>query len=110
MLVDTPLQLPYVADYCHHVYYSYATITPDEEERKNLLLFLAEHDIGSFAMYPIMVPMQGAYDFLGYQDKDFPVGASYANRVLNLPCFETLREDEAVKTAETILAYYDQAG
>jgi len=110
MLADTPLQLPYVADYCHHVYYSYATITPSEEERKNLLLFLAEHDIGGFAMYPIMVPMQGAYDFLGYRDEDFPVGASYANRVLNLPCFETLREDEAVKTAETILAYYDQAG
>ena len=110
MLADTPLQLPHVADYCHHVYYSYATITPNEGERKNLLIFLAEHDIGAFAMYPIMVPMQGAYDFLGYKDSDFPIGASYANRVLNLPMFETFREDEAVKVAETILAYYDRAG
>jgi len=108
MLADTPLQLPHVAEYAHHVYYSYATITPDEEERKNLLLHLAENDIGGFAMYPILVPLQGAYDDLGYSEADFPIGASYANRVLNLPMFETLREDEAVTTAEAILAYYDR--
>ena len=109
MLKDTPLQLPYVADYCHHVYYSYATITPNEEERKNLLIHLADHDIGAFAMYPILVPMQGAYEHLEYSEDDFPVGASYANRVLNLPMFETLHEDEACQTAEAILAYYDRA-
>jgi len=109
MLADTPLQLPYVADYCRHVYYSYATITPNEEERKNLLLFLADRDIGAFAMYPILVPLQGAYEDLGYSEKDFPIGATYATRVFNLPMFETLREDEAVTTAEAILAYYDRA-
>ena len=108
MLADTPLQLPYVADYAHHVYYSYATITPSEEERKNLLIHLSDNDIGGFAMYPILVPLQGAYEDLGYSEADFPIGASYANRVLNLPMFETLREDEAVTTAEAILAYYDR--
>ena len=108
MLKDTPLQLPYVADYCHHVYYSYATITPDEEERKKLLMFMNEHEIGAFAMYPIMVPMQGAYEDLNYKLSDFPVGSEYANRVFNLPMFETLREDEAREVARTILAYYDQ--
>ena len=109
MLKDTPLQLPEVADYCHHVYYSYATITKDEQERKELLVHLANHDIGGFAMYPILVPMQGAYEDYGYKESDYPVGASYANRVLNLPMFETLQEDEARKTAEAILAFYDRA-
>ncbi len=109
MLKDTPLQLPYVADYCHHVYYSYATVTPSAEERKNLLVYLANHDIGGFAMYPILVPMQGAYEFLGYKNEDFPVGAPFADRVLNLPIFETFHEDEAVETAKVILAYYDRA-
>ena len=108
MLKDTPLQLPHVADYCHHVYYSYATITPDEEERRKLLMFLADHEIGAFAMYPILVPLQGAYENLNYSEADFPVGAPYANRVLNLPIFETLREDEAREVAQAVLAYYDQ--
>jgi dTDP-4-amino-4,6-dideoxygalactose transaminase len=109
MLKDTPLQLPYVADYCHHVYYSYATVAPSVEERKNLLVYLANHDIGGFAMYPILVPMQGAYEFLGYKNEDFPVGAPFADCVLNLPIFETFHEDEAVETARAILAYYDRA-
>ena len=108
MLKDTPLQLPYVADYCHHVYYSYATITPSEEERMKMLQYMNDHEIGAFAMYPIMVPMQLAYEDLGYQASDFPVGSEYANRVFNLPMFETLREDEAREVAKTILAYYDQ--
>ncbi len=108
MLRDTPLQLPHVADYCHHVYYSYATITPSEEERMKLLMFLADHEIGAFAMYPILVPLQGAYEDLGYSEADFPVGAPYAHRVLNLPMFETLREDEAREAAQAVLAYYDR--
>jgi len=108
MLKDTPLQLPYVADYCHHVYYSYATMAPNEEERKNLLIYLADHEIGAFAMYPILVPLQRAYEDLGYSEADFPLGAPYARRVLNLPMFETLREDEAREVAQAILAYYDR--
>jgi len=109
MLADTPLQLPYVADYARHVYYSYATIAPSEEERKQLLLYMANHDVGAFAMYPIMVPMQGAYEHLDYKESDFPVGGPYARRVFNLPCFETLREDEAEKIAQTVLGFYDRA-
>jgi dTDP-4-amino-4,6-dideoxygalactose transaminase len=109
MLKDTPLQLPQVADYCHHVYYSYATVAPSEEERKNLLIHLANHDIGGFAMYPILVPMQGAYEFLGYKEEDFPIGAPFVRRVLNLPIFENFRDDEAIETAKAILAYYDRA-
>jgi dTDP-4-amino-4,6-dideoxygalactose transaminase len=108
-LKDTPLTLPHVADYAHHVYYSYATLAPSEDERRELMLFLADRGIGTFAMYPTLVPLQGAYAHLGYHEEDFPVSAPYARRVLNLPMFETLREDEVRKTAEAILAFYDRA-
>jgi dTDP-4-amino-4,6-dideoxygalactose transaminase len=108
MLAGTPLKLPYVADYAHHVYYSYVTLAPSEAERQVLMIYLAEHGVGSFAMYPILVPMQGAYASLGYREEDFPVSGPYARRVLNLPLFETLREDEVRRVCETILAYYDR--
>jgi dTDP-4-amino-4,6-dideoxygalactose transaminase len=36
------------------------------------------------------------------------VSAGYARRVVNLPMFETLREDEVIRTAEAILAFYDR--
>jgi dTDP-4-amino-4,6-dideoxygalactose transaminase len=109
LLAGTPLKLPYVADYAHHVYYSYATLAPSEAQRQALMIYLAERGVGSFAMYPILVPLQGAYTSLGYREEDFPVSGPYARRVLNLPLFETLREDEARRVCETILAFYDQA-
>ncbi len=109
ILAETPLTLPHVADYAHHVYYSYATLAPSEAERRELMRYLYERGIGTFAMYPTLVPLQGAYAHLGYTEADFPVSAPYARRVLNLPMFETLREDEVRQVAEAILAFYDRA-
>jgi dTDP-4-amino-4,6-dideoxygalactose transaminase len=108
MLAETPLTLPFVAEYAHHVYYSYAVLARSEEERLELMTFLADRDIGTFAMYPDLVPLQPAYLELGCSAADFPVSAGYARRVVNLPMFETLREDEVIRTAEAILAFYDR--
>jgi dTDP-4-amino-4,6-dideoxygalactose transaminase len=109
MLADTPLTLPYVADYARHVYYSYATLAPSEAERLELMSFMAEHGIGTFAMYPILVPLQKAYAELGYKEADFPISGPYARRLLNLPVNEMLREDEVRRVAEAVLAFYDRA-
>ncbi len=106
VLAGTPLILPHVADYAHHVYYSYATLAPSEAERSELMRFLAGRGIGTFAMYPTLVPLQRAYEPLGCREEDFPVSAPYARRVLNLPLFETLRADEVERTAEAILDFY----
>ncbi len=108
-LKETPLTLPHVADYAHHVYYSYATLAPSEAERLQLMTHLADRGIGSFAMYPTLVPLQGAYAHLGLTEADFPISAPVARRVLNLPMFETLREDEVRRVAEAVLAFYDRA-
>jgi dTDP-4-amino-4,6-dideoxygalactose transaminase len=109
LLKGTPLQLPFVADYAHHVYYSYAPIVPSERERLELMSYLADRGVGTFAMYPTLVPLQGAYTGLGYSEADFPVSAPYARRVLNLPIFETLREDEVRRVCEAVLGFYDRA-
>jgi dTDP-4-amino-4,6-dideoxygalactose transaminase len=108
LLAGTPLQLPYVAEYAHHVYYSYAPIVPGEQERLDLMTHLADRGIGTFAMYPTLVPLQGAYAHLGYREADFPVSAPYARRVINLPIFETLREDEVRRVCEAVLSFYDR--
>jgi len=108
MLANIPLKLPYVAGDVYHVYYSYATLAPSEDERRKLMLHLYERGIGSFAMYPTLVPLQRAYAHLGYCASDFPVSAPYADRVLNLQMFETLREDEVRRTCEAILAFYEK--
>lgn len=107
ILAAAPVVRPYVAPYAYHVYYSYAILV-EAEERDDLMNFLADHDVGSFAMYPTPVPLLPCYAHLGYTAEDFPIAASYANRVVNLPMFPHLREDEVRTAAETVVAFYQQ--
>lgn len=109
VLAGTPLRLPCAVDDVRHVYYSYAALAPSEAERLALMAFLADRGVGSFAMYPALVPLQKAYAHLGHREEDFPISAPYARRVINLPMFETLREDEVRRAAEAVLAFYDRA-
>jgi dTDP-4-amino-4,6-dideoxygalactose transaminase len=105
MLADAPVARPYVAPYAHHVYYSYAILV-EKEERDSLMSFLADRDVGSFAMYPTPVPMLGAYAHLGYKPEDIPVSAEYADRYVNLPMFPQLREDEVRAAGQAVVDFY----
>jgi dTDP-4-amino-4,6-dideoxygalactose transaminase len=105
ILADAPVVRPYVAPYAYHVYYSYAILVR-KEERDALMSFLADRDVGSFAMYPTPVPMLGAYADMGYTPADIPVAAEYADRVVNLPMFPQLREDEVRTAAQAVIDFY----
>ena len=105
ILEKTPVVRPYVAPYARHVYYSYAILVK-AEERNDLMNFLADREVGSFAMYPTPVPMLGCYQHLGYKAQDIPVAAEYAERVVNLPVFPHLREDEVCAAAQAVVDFY----
>ncbi|HEC23311.1 MAG TPA: DegT/DnrJ/EryC1/StrS family aminotransferase [Chloroflexi bacterium] len=107
ILAEAPVVRPYVAPYAYHVYYSYAILV-EADERDDLMNFLADHDVGSFAMYPTPVPLLPCYADLGYRPEDIPIAASYADRVVNLPMFPHLREDEVRTAAETVCEFYRQ--
>jgi len=65
--------------------------------------FLADRDVGSFAMYPTPVPLLPCYADLAYKPEDIPVAAEYADRVVNLPIFPHLREDEVLTAAQAVV-------
>jgi len=108
LLADTPAVLPSEADYAYHVYYSYAILV-DEAERDDLIGFLADREVSSFAMYPTPVPLLPCYEFLGYGEDNIPISASNARRVVNLPLFPHLREDEVRRVARAVCAFYERA-
>jgi dTDP-4-amino-4,6-dideoxygalactose transaminase len=105
MLTGTPITLPFVAPEAHHVYYSYAILVK-KEERDDLMSFLADRDVGSFAMYPTPVPLLPCYTDLSYIPQDIPIAAENANRVVNLPLFPQLREDEVRTAAQAVVDFY----
>jgi dTDP-4-amino-4,6-dideoxygalactose transaminase len=109
ILAETPVVRPYVAPEVHHVYYSYAILVK-KEERDNLMDFLADRDVGSFAMYPTPVPLLPCYAELGYRPEGIPISADYADRVVNLPMFPQLREEEVRIAAQAVVDFYKVKG
>jgi dTDP-4-amino-4,6-dideoxygalactose transaminase len=105
MLADAPVVRPYVLPEAHHVYYSYAILV-EKEARDDLMNFLADRDVGSFAMYPTPVPLLPCYADLGYKAEDIPTAAENAERVVNLPMFPQLREDEVCTAGQAVVDFY----
>jgi dTDP-4-amino-4,6-dideoxygalactose transaminase len=103
LLADLPVILPAESEFAKHVYYMY---TIRCQERDALRDWLAERGIGTQLIYGIPVPLQRAYQHLGYKEEDIPVAAQYAKELLCLPMFPELREEEVCAVAEAIRKFF----
>ncbi len=82
---------PVVRSASRHVYHVYAV---QVENRDNHWEGLAARGIHTNIHYPIPVHLQKAYSNLGYQTGDFPVSESLAKKVLSLPLYPEMNEDQ----------------
>lgn len=93
--VKTPLEM----EYAKHVYHLYVI---EIEKREELYLRLKKNEISTAIHYPLPLHLQQAYSYLGYKKGDFPVSEACTERLLSLPMFPELTEDEIKKIAEII--------
>jgi dTDP-4-amino-4,6-dideoxygalactose transaminase len=105
LLQDLPLNLPGEAAWAKHVYYMY-TIHCDE--RDQLADYLEQQGIGTQKIYATPVPMQPSYQYLEYTPQDIPVAAEYADRLLCLPVFPELTEQEIETISAAIHRFYEE--
>jgi dTDP-4-amino-4,6-dideoxygalactose transaminase len=103
LLADLPVVLPVEKDYAKHVYYMY---TIRCQERDELKAWLENRGIGSQIIYGTPVPLQQAYQHLGYTEADIPIAAQYAKEYLCLPIFPELREEEVRLVSRAIHEFY----
>lgn len=61
--------------------------------RDALAEHLRSHGVGTSIHYPIPIHLQPYYRHLGYERGAFPVAETYADTVLSLPMYPTLKED-----------------
>ena len=99
--VKTPVE----ADYSHSVFHLYVILA---ENRDNLLKYLTECEIGVGLHYPLPIHMQKAYSHLGYKKGDFPVTESVANKLLSLPLFPEIRQEQIEFVVEKIKEFYSK--
>jgi dTDP-4-amino-4,6-dideoxygalactose transaminase len=99
LLSGTQLSLPGEMPYAEHIYHLYVVQT---DEREALQQKLTEAGVQTGIHYPIPIHLQPAYASLGYKAGDFAEAERQASRVLSLPMFPELTEEQIMYVAEAI--------
>ena len=97
LLAGTKLSLPKAAPWASPVWHLYVVQCSD---RARLQQALDAANISQGIHYPIPVHLQEAYRELGHLPGDFPVTETLAARILSLPIFPEITEEELQRVAE----------
>jgi dTDP-4-amino-4,6-dideoxygalactose transaminase len=96
------LILPKIPEYCESNYHLFHIILRNEKERNSLMVHLRERGIGATFHY---IPLHSAPagEKLGYKKEQLPITEEYSNRLLRLPLYPDLSEQEYGNVTEEIL-------
>lgn len=86
-----------------HIYHQFIVLV---EQRDALRQFLASRGISTEVYYPVPFHRQQCFADSGYVDEDFPVANDAAARVLALPMFAELRQEEIEEVVTAIAQFY----
>ena len=100
LLRESGLRLPREISYAEHVYHLYVV---QSDGRDALQQTLNESGVQTGINYPIPIHLQPAYASLNYRRGDFPEAERQAVRVLSLPMFPELTDEQIMQVAEAAL-------
>ncbi|MEA3378929.1 MAG: DegT/DnrJ/EryC1/StrS family aminotransferase [Nanoarchaeota archaeon] len=103
LLKDLPIETPVEKEYNKHAYYMYVIKTENRDELKD---FLKEKDISTGIHYPIPLHLQSAYKHLGLKKGDFPVAEECSKKILSLPFFPEMTDEEINYVVENIKLFF----
>jgi dTDP-4-amino-4,6-dideoxygalactose transaminase len=75
-----------------HIYHLF--VLQVNQDRDEVLKKLAEQDIQAGIHYPIPLHLQQAYQYLGYKEGDFPVAETSSQKIISLPMFPEITNDQ----------------
>jgi dTDP-4-amino-4,6-dideoxygalactose transaminase len=101
---DSGAQLPVVPDHAGHAYHLYHLLLPSLEARTALISRLRERGIlAVFHYLPLHLSPLGRE--LGGREGECPVTEDVSDRLLRLPFFTAMTDDEQDEVLETVLAF-----
>jgi dTDP-4-amino-4,6-dideoxygalactose transaminase len=101
LLAETALDLPKPAPWANPVWHLYVVQTGD---RPRLQQALDAANIAHGMHYPIPIHLQECYRELGHTVGSFPVAEMLASRILSLPIFPEITEEELQRVAAACLS------
>jgi dTDP-4-amino-4,6-dideoxygalactose transaminase len=93
------LELPLTAPVNSHIYHVYAVLSA---KRDALQQFLADRGVPTIVYYPRPLHLQKVYADLGHREGDFPVAEATARKILPLPIYPELTDEQVDYVIETM--------
>ncbi|MFW6180791.1 MAG: DegT/DnrJ/EryC1/StrS family aminotransferase [Spirochaetota bacterium] len=97
------VRTPPVREGYQHVYNQYSILT---DRRDQLAAHLKQRGVPSVVYYPLPLHLQPAFASLGYGEGDFPVSERTSGRILSLPVFPELTEQEREAVARGVRSFF----
>jgi dTDP-4-amino-4,6-dideoxygalactose transaminase len=95
---------PKVAPDRDHVYHLYVIRT---EKRDALKKHLADAGVATVLNYPKALPFYPAYAYLGAKPSDFPVAYAHQSRILSLPIYPEMKDEQVEYTAAQVRKFFN---
>ncbi|MBT3358089.1 MAG: DegT/DnrJ/EryC1/StrS family aminotransferase [Rhodospirillales bacterium] len=104
-LKDLPVKCPVEAAGARAVYHLYVIQVDDRDE---CMAYLRDHGVMAQIHYPQPIHLQPCYAGLGYGPGTFPVTEAAAQRILSLPMYAELTQDQIGIVADTLGAFINE--
>lgn len=98
-LAGLPVELPWTADGNGHVFHVFALLT---DRRDALQEHLAASGVPTIIYYPEPLHMQKVYAGLGFRQGDHPVAEAVSKRILPLPMYPELSDEQVDHVIDSI--------
>ena len=99
------LKTPFAHPDNHHVFHLYVIQVEDRNQLQNYLL---EKEIQTLIHYPVPAHLQKAYSYLGYKPGSLPVCEQITKRILSLPMYPELTDEQVNFVIETVHNFFSQ--
>ena len=96
------VELPTVAENCTHVYHLFVVQTDD---RDRFMEHLKNCGVASDIHYPIPPFLAKPYLYLGYTYADFPMTEKLYKRIVSLPIYDGMTEEEVNQVIKAVNSY-----
>ena len=96
------IELPNISPNVKHVFHLYVIRI---ENRANLISFLQKKGISTGIHYPTALPFLKAYEYLGSKPSDFPIAHKYQDRILSLPIYPELTQEQIDYVTDNIKTF-----
>lgn len=97
--------LPKTRPNSKHVFHLYVVQVP---EREKLLETLKEQSIFAGIHYPVSLPYLPAFTAYGHTPTDFPVAYAFQTKIISLPMYAELSQDEIKKVSSVVNGFVNQ--